>query len=141
MGTRIKFGTSGWRAIIADTFTYENVRIAAQATADYFKTVEGVERGAFIGFDGRFLSQSFARAAAEVLAGNGFQVFLMDRPYPTPYVSFEVRRRRLAGRARGVRLRNPRPLPQRRVAGRRSAGPAREAQPCSGSRAGSAIPP
>ena len=93
----IKFGTDGWRAIIADTFTFENVRIAAQATADYFNTVENVERGTFIGFDGRFLSSRFARATAEVLSGNGFQVFLMDRPYPTPYVSFEVRRRRLAG--------------------------------------------
>jgi phosphomannomutase len=93
----IKFGTDGWRAIIADTFTFENVRHAAQAAAGYFSTVEGVERAVFIGYDGRFLSANFARAAAEVVAGNGFHIFLMDRLYPTPYVSFEVRRRRLAG--------------------------------------------
>ena len=97
MNSPIKFGTDGWRAIIADTFTFENVRIVAQATADYFKTLTNTERAVFVGHDVRFLSPTFARIAAEVLAGNGFRVLLMDRPYPTPYVSFEVRRQRLAG--------------------------------------------
>jgi phosphomannomutase len=97
MNSPIKFGTDGWRAIIADTFTFDNVRIAAQATADYFKTVEGCERGVFVGYDVRFQSRAFARAAAEVFAANEFRVLMMDRPYPTPYVSFEVRRRKLAG--------------------------------------------
>ena len=97
MNLPIKFGTDGWRAIIADSFTFENVRYAAQATAEYFKTVEGREPAVFIGFDVRFLSQNFARAAAEVFAGNGLRVVMMDRPYPTPYVSFEVRRRKFAG--------------------------------------------
>jgi phosphomannomutase len=93
----IKFGTDGWRAIIAETFTFENVQIAAQATAEYFKSVEGRERAVFIGHDVRFLSSKFASIAAEVMAGNGFKVYLLDRPYPTPYVSFEVRRRNLVG--------------------------------------------
>src|SRR5262245_42905315 len=93
----IKFGTDGWRAIIADTFTFENVRIAAQATADYLNTVPKVERSVFVGYDGRFLSPDFARAAGEVLSGNGLCVLVMDRAYPTPYVSFEVRRRKFAG--------------------------------------------
>src|SRR5215469_4394265 len=97
MTSPIKFGTDGWRAIIADTFTFGNVRIAAQAAADYFKTVADRERGVFIGHDVRFLSRQFAQAAAEVIAGNGFQVYLLDRPYTTPYVSFEVWRRNLAG--------------------------------------------
>jgi phosphomannomutase len=97
MNTPIKFGTDGWRAIIADTFTFENVRRAAQATADYFKTVEGPERAVFIGFDVRFLSGTFARTAADVLGANGFRVVMMDRPYPTPYVSFEVKRRGFVG--------------------------------------------
>src|SRR4051812_38609484 len=97
MNSPIKFGTDGWRAVIADTFTFENVRHAAQATADYFKTVEGTERTVFIGYDVRFLSRKFATITAEVMASNGFGVLLMDRPYPTPYVSFEVRRRRLVG--------------------------------------------
>ena len=95
----IKFGTDGWRAIIADTFTFENVQIAAQATADYFKTIDGSERGVFIGYDTRFLSPKFASLAAEVFAGNGFRVLLLDRPYPTPYVSFEVRRARASSAA------------------------------------------
>src|SRR6516164_5818205 len=93
----IKFGTDGWRAIIADEFTFENVRRAAQATAEYFKTVESTERAVFVGFDVRFQSNAFARAAAEVFLANGFRVVMLDRPYPTPYVSFEVRRRMFAG--------------------------------------------
>ena len=97
MNLPIKFGTDGWRAVIADTFTFENVRYAAQATADYLKTVEGAEPAVFVGFDVRFQSKAFARAAAEVLAGNGLRVVMMDRPYPTPYVSFEVHRRKFAG--------------------------------------------
>src|SRR5688572_19983071 len=72
----IKFGTDGWRAIIADTFTFENVRHAAQATAGYFNTVTGTERAVFIGYDGRFLSDRFARATAEVLAANGYRAVL-----------------------------------------------------------------
>ncbi len=97
MSSPIKFGTDGWRAVIADTFTFENVRYAAQATADYFKTVKGTEPSVFIGYDVRFMSKKFASITAEVMAANGFRVLLMDRPYPTPYVSFEVRRRGLAG--------------------------------------------
>jgi phosphomannomutase len=97
MTNLIKFGTDGWRAVIAENFTFENVRIAAQATAEYFKTVPDREPAAFVAFDVRFLSPQFARSAAEVLAGNGLHVYLLDRPYPTPYVSFEVKRRNLAG--------------------------------------------
>ena len=97
MTSPIKFGTDGWRAIIADSFTFDNVRIVSQAAADYFKTVEGAERAVFVGFDVRFQSKAFATTAAEVLAGNGFRVVMLDRPYPTPYVSFEVRRRKFAG--------------------------------------------
>jgi phosphomannomutase len=93
----IKFGTDGWRAIIAEEFTFENVRRAAQATAEYFKTVEGTEPAIFVGFDVRFQSNAFARTAAEVFLANGLRVVLLDRPYPTPYVSFEVRRRNFAG--------------------------------------------
>src|SRR5262249_6119374 len=93
----ITFGTDGWRAIIADTFTFENVRYAAQATAEYFKTVDGCERAVFVGYDVRFQSKAFAEASAEVMAANGFRVLTLDRPYPTPYVSFEVRRRKFVG--------------------------------------------
>ncbi|HYR85333.1 MAG TPA: phosphoglucomutase/phosphomannomutase family protein [Terriglobia bacterium] len=97
MSSAIKFGTDGWRGVIADTFTFENVRYAAQATAEYFKTVKGPEPAVFIGYDVRFHSKTFAQIAAEVLAGNGLRVVIMDRPYTTPYVSFEVHRRKFAG--------------------------------------------
>jgi len=97
----VKFGTDGWRGIIADDFTFENVRLVAQSTADYFSSVcgtdNGPERAVFIGYDVRFLSNRFAEATAEVFAGNGFKVVVMDRPYPTPYVSYEVQRRNFVG--------------------------------------------
>ena len=97
MSIPINFGTDGWRGIIADTFTFENVRHAAQATANYLRTVQEREPAVFIGFDVRFLSRRFAQIAAEVFAENGFRAVVMDRPYPTPYVSFEVKRRGFAG--------------------------------------------
>ena len=93
----IRFGTDGWRGIIADDFTFHNLRLASQATADYFQTITDRERTVLVGYDVRFLSQSFAAAAAEVFSGNGFRVLLMDRPYPTPYVSFELQRQGLVG--------------------------------------------
>jgi phosphomannomutase len=93
----IKFGTDGWRAIIADAFTFENVRKASQATVELFRSVEGREPAVFIGFDVRFQSRAFARTAAEVFSSNGFRVVVLDRPYPTPYLSFEVLRRGFVG--------------------------------------------
>src|SRR2546422_7212213 len=97
MNIPIKFGTDGWRGVIADTFTLENVRCAAQAAAEYFETVKGPEPGVFVGYDVRFQSKTFARIAAEVRGGNGLRVVMRDRPYTTPYVSFEVHRRKFAG--------------------------------------------
>src|SRR5262249_39537184 len=97
MKSPIKFGTDGWRAIIADTFTFQNVRAAAQATAEYFKTVEGCERAVFVGFDVRFQSKAFAQAPAEGIAATVFRVVLLARPSPTPYFSFEVRPRKFVG--------------------------------------------
>ncbi len=96
----IKFGTDGWRAVIAEDFTFANVDRVAQATADYWKAhpVPGAERDkAVVGYDRRFLSDQFARRVAEVLAGNGFVVTLTDRPTPTPSVSFEVKRQKAIG--------------------------------------------
>jgi len=87
--TPIKFGTDGWRAIIADTYTFENVRIISQAVADYL----GSGKRVAVGFDTRFLSGEFAYAAAEVLANNGIKALLSDRPIPTPTLSFAVKNR------------------------------------------------
>jgi len=93
----IKFGTDGWRGIIAEDFTFDNVRICAQAAAQYLKG-EGLDgRGLVIGYDTRFASEDFAAACAEVIAGNGIGVRLCVRPAPTPVVSFAVRNTDSAG--------------------------------------------
>src|SRR6266496_4773207 len=78
----IKFGTDGWRAVIAEDFTFNNVERVAQATADYWNShpVEGTHKHVVVGFDRRFLSDQFARQSAEVLAGNGFQVTVTSEP-------------------------------------------------------------
>ena len=91
--SQIKFGTDGWRAVIAEDFTFKNVERVAQATADYWNAnpVSGTEKKAVVGFDRRFLSNEFAKRTAEVLAANGFQVVLTSEPTPTPSVSFAVK--------------------------------------------------
>jgi phosphomannomutase len=91
--SQIKFGTDGWRAIIAEDFTMFNLERVAQATADYWKAsppdVAYPDR-VVVGYDRRFLSDQFAQRTAEVLAGNGFQVTLTDSPTPTPAISQAV---------------------------------------------------
>lgn len=91
--TQIKFGTDGWRAVIAEDFTFANVARVAQATADYWTAVPsaGTERKVIIGYDRRFFSDRFGQTCAEVFAGNEFQVILTPEPTPTPSVSFAVR--------------------------------------------------
>ncbi len=86
----IKFGTDGWRGIIAEDFTFDNVRICAQAVAGYLKKAGLAGKGLVIGYDTRFASGDFARAAAEVVAGNGIKVYLCPRATPTPVVSYGV---------------------------------------------------
>ncbi len=94
---RIKFGTDGWRGIIADDFTFDNVRICTQAVADYVKQNGLAERGLVIGYDTRFASEDFAAAAAEVMAGNGIKAHLCLKPTPTPVVSYAVVATKAAG--------------------------------------------
>lgn len=86
----VHFGTDGWRAIIAETFTFENVMACAQATADHFSETYGKARPVVVGYDTRFLSDEFALAVARVMAGNGFRVQLADRPAPTPALSYRI---------------------------------------------------
>ena len=93
----IKFGTDGWRGIIAEDFTFENVRVAAAAIGNYLLRQGGREKGAAIGYDTRFGSHAFAEAVAEVLAGAGIAVALADRVTPTPALSMAVRDRGCAG--------------------------------------------
>ncbi len=102
---QIKFGTDGWRAVIAEDFTYANVARVAQAAADYWKSevqspkskVFEYELKVVVGYDRRFFSDRFAQITAEVLAGNDFQVILTPEPTPTPSVSFAVKHLRAVG--------------------------------------------
>ncbi len=93
----IKFGTDGWRGVIADDFTFENVRRVAGAIASYVLNHEDSERGVVVGYDTRFASQRVARLAAEVLAGAGIPVKLAADYSPTPSVSFAVKNLGAAG--------------------------------------------
>lgn len=96
---QIKFGTDGWRAVIAEDFTFANVERVAQASADYWKArpAEGTQPLVIIGYDRRFLSDQFATRVAEVMAGNGFQVLLGDSPTPTPAISYAVKAHKAVG--------------------------------------------
>ena len=93
----IKFGTDGWRAVIADDFTFANVRIAAEAIAAYVHTQEDPKKGLCIAYDTRFGSKAFARTCAEVVAATGIAVQLANAVTPTPALSFGVRERGAAG--------------------------------------------
>ncbi len=94
---RIKFGTDGWRALIAGEFTFANVRLCTQGVALYLEDELLASDGIVIGYDTRFQSAEFARTAAEVLAGNGIKVYLSDRAVPTPVVSYAVKTLRACG--------------------------------------------
>ncbi|MGE5414139.1 MAG: phosphoglucomutase/phosphomannomutase family protein, partial [Syntrophomonadaceae bacterium] len=95
----IPFGTDGWRGIIADDCTFAEIRRIAAATARYYASPNGPgDPGRIVvGYDTRFLSPEFARAAAETFAAAGVDVLLSDGPIPTPAVSFHVRRLALKG--------------------------------------------
>jgi phosphomannomutase len=100
----IHFGTDGWRAVIADTFTFDNVRLVSQGIADAVSAGDwGGDQNAFdprlmvVGFDTRFLSDRFAIEVARVLTANGFSVMLTHADAPTPAVSYAVKHHRAAG--------------------------------------------
>lgn len=95
--TVVKFGTDGWRGVIADDFTYANVRVAAGAIANYVLEHEDAKAGVCIGWDTRFASRSFAGVVAEVLAKAGIPVQIAKEVTPTPALSFAVRTRKAAG--------------------------------------------
>ena len=86
----IKFGTDGWRALIAEDFTFANVARCAQGLSDYLKEEGSAAKGLVVGYDTRFLSQNFAETVAGVCAGNGIKVYLAGRAAPTPVISFNV---------------------------------------------------
>ncbi|HLE52220.1 MAG TPA: phosphoglucomutase/phosphomannomutase family protein, partial [Anaerolineales bacterium] len=84
MSVKIRFGTDGWRGVIAEDYTFANVRRCAQGFAEYLLD-QGIEdEWVVVGYDKRFQSESFAAACAEVLAGNGLRVYLTEGATPTP---------------------------------------------------------
>ena len=93
----IKFGTDGWRGIIAQDFTFDNVRICAQAVVRYVKQAGLANRGLIVGYDTRFASEDFASATAEVVAGNGIKVYLCPETTPTPVISYGVPAKQAGG--------------------------------------------
>ena len=103
----IKFGTSGWRGIIGEDFTFENVRIASQGIANYLKKTGQKGNGVVVAYDTRFLSEKFAAECAKILAFNGIQAYLCTRDVPTPCVSFETVRRKAMGAINFTASHNP----------------------------------
>ncbi len=88
---KVRFGTDGWRGVIAEDFTFDNLRRVVQATCEYVKEQGwNIDKGVFVGYDTRFFSESFAVAAAEVFAANGIKTYLADTFVPTPFVTFMI---------------------------------------------------
>ncbi len=97
----IKFGTDGWRAVIDEDFTFENVKIVSQAIADYVNSIKDKkelrDKELIVGYDSRRNSKEYAETVAAVLTANGIKVLLTDRITSTPAVSFAIRKRNLTG--------------------------------------------
>jgi alpha-D-glucose phosphate-specific phosphoglucomutase len=105
--TRIAFGTSGWRSIVAEDFTFENVKLLTQAIADHLRSVGIAAQGVLIGYDTRFMGERFAKEAARVMTGAGVKTFLCSRDVPTPVISFEILRRHAGGAINFTASHNP----------------------------------
>src|SRR5438445_9245215 len=107
MAQEIKFGTDGWRGIIADDFTFDNVRRVAGAIASYVLEDEDAQRGVFVGYDTRFASQRAAQIVADVIAAAGIPVKLANDYTPTPAVSYAVKQQGAAGGVMVTSSHNP----------------------------------
>lgn len=94
---KIKFGTSGWRAIISDEFTFDNLKLVVQAIADHLISEGYKGKEVIVGYDTRFLSEKFAEETCCVLAANGFHAILSMRDVPSPVISFSILKRKAAG--------------------------------------------
>src|SRR5579862_8287754 len=107
MAQEIKFGTDGWRGIIADDFTFDNVRRVAGAIASYVLKYEEPTRGVIVGYDARFASPRAAQVVSEVVAAAGIPVKLANDYTPTPAVSYAVKQQRAAGGVMVTSSHNP----------------------------------
>ncbi len=107
MAFKIKFGTDGWRGVIAEDYTFDNVRRATQGFASYLLEKDYAGRSVVVGHDKRFHSENFAAAVSEVLAGNGLNVYLTDGATPTPVIAFEVVNKKACGAVNITASHNP----------------------------------
>src|SRR5438105_2746803 len=107
MSIAIKFGTDGWRGVIAEDYTFDNVRRCAQGFASYVLSLGKPDAWVVVGHDKRFASEDFAAACAEVLAANGLHVWLTDGPTPTPVISYAVIDKQAAGAINITASHNP----------------------------------
>ena len=106
MAEKIKFGTDGWRGVIADDFTFANVRRVAKGSAEYMKA-QSAEPLAIVGYDCRFASEDFARTVADVFAASGVRTLIFDRPSPTQVASWTIIDRKATGAAVVTASHNP----------------------------------
>jgi len=107
MAYKISFGTDGWRGVIAEDYTFDNVRRAAQGFASYLVEKGYAGRWVVVGFDKRFQSENFAAAASEVLVGNGINVYLTDDAAPTPVIAYAVVDKKACGAVNITASHNP----------------------------------
>lgn len=107
MTYKIKFGTDGWRGVIAEDYTFDNVRRAAQGYATYMKNKGKTNEFVVVGHDKRFASENFAKAVAEVLVGNGLRVFLTQGSCPTPVIAFSAVNKKACGAINITASHNP----------------------------------
>src|SRR5258708_4539706 len=105
----IQFGTSGWRAVIAEEFTFDNVRKVVHAIAAHLSSSPGVSAGGpiTVGYNPRFLSPELAKMTADIVASYGFRVLLSKDPIPTPVVSFQVMHKKAIGEINFTASHNP----------------------------------
>lgn len=106
MTATIKFGTSGWRAIIAEDFTFANVRLATAAIAEHVRS-RNAHATLIVGHDTRFFAEEFTQSAAEILREHGINVLLCDGPTPTPVIAHEILRRKVDGAINFTASHNP----------------------------------
>ena len=104
---RIVFGTSGWRGILCEEFTFPNVRKVIRAIAGHVIEAGEQEKGLVVGYDSRFMGQRFAQEAARVLAGSGIKAYLCDRDTPTPVISHVILQNKTAGAVNFTASHNP----------------------------------
>src|ERR1700732_4300990 len=106
MGSVIKFGTSGWRGLIADDFTFANVRLAVRAIAEHL-TEKKKHATVLVGYDTRFYSEDFSALAVQILQEHGIHTLLCETFTPTPAIAYEIQRRKLDGAINFTASHNP----------------------------------